>query len=235
MFDFIHKSTYWADLDAPLVAARLERTKREMICLKHVQDAWVLGRLDDVRGLRILEAGGGWGRVLRTLDGNERWNLDVDAGPGRTSRDKLRRSSEFKLVNALLGDFSQDLPDSYFDVVFSISVMEHIPQERIADYWADHARVMKPGAVGYHAIDFYLDDDASERVEKRIDGYLAGLDAAGLEFIEAPAIERPASFRCAYATTPDLAMRHWNSISPAVKGRHLRQSVSLGLGVRKLR
>jgi hypothetical protein len=233
MFNFIDKATYWADLDNPHVAASLERTNREMICLKHVQDSWILGRLGQVTDQHILEIGGGWGRVLRTLDGNERWNLDVTGGPGRTVADRREAAKEYRLVNALLGEFSSDLPDGYFDIVFSISVMEHIPQEDIIDFWADHARVMKPGAVGFHAIDFYLEDDPSDRVERRLDGYLKGLKAAGLDFISPPTIERPARFRCAYATTQDLVMRHWNRISPAIKRRHLLQSVSLGLGVKK--
>ena len=91
MLNTISKKIYWSALADPVVISHLDRTNRQMICLKHVQDAWILSKIAGNKGKRILEAGGGFGRVLRTLDDNERWNLDLHMGTGRTVLDKKRK------------------------------------------------------------------------------------------------------------------------------------------------
>ena len=234
MFEFITKTMYWRDLETPEVEARLAQTHRQLICMKHAQDAFILGRIGESTGKRIVEVGGGWGRVLRTLDPtNERWNLDKSAGPGRVGAEVGRSMpKEFRLVNALLGDFSQDLPDGYFDIVFSISVMEHIPASAIPAFWEDHARIMRPGGIAYHAIDFYLGDKPLSVNETRLDSYLEGIQKNGLQLIGVPNITRPAIFSASFASAPDLTMLHMNEISPALAAaRHHRQNVSLAVGV----
>lgn len=236
MFGFITKKQYWSYLDDQTVVDRLDRTTRRMICLKHIQDSWILAQLGSLTGKRIIEVGGGFGRVLRTLDpSNERWNLDIPAGPGRTVTEKLRKMPpEYTVVGALLGEFSDQLPSDYFDVAFSISVIEHVPAEAIGDFWKDHARILKPGGTAFHAIDLYLGDQPIQANEERLDSYMRGIRAAGLEFIMPPQLERPITFRCEYATNPDLAMKEWNEIAPSLtRQREVRQSVSLAVGISK--
>ena len=235
MFDVISKREYWAALDDPLVDTRLSQTRRALLDLKHVQDAWILSKCARVTNKRMLEIGGGFGRVLRTLEGNERWNLDTVGGPGRTVKETKRRMPpEYTVVDAMMGDFSLDLPSEYFHLVFSISVIEHVPTAANRSFWQDHARVLRPGGKAYHAIDLYLGDEPSDHVEVRLNAYIAGIQENGLSFLVTPTIRRPVVFRSAYATNPDLAMRHWNSIVPKLrKVREKKQSVSLGIGVYK--
>lgn len=235
LLDMISKREYWDALDDPLVDARLSQTRREILDLKHVQDAWILSKCARITNNRILEIGGGFGRVLRTLQGNERWNLDTVGGPGRTvSETKRRMPTEYTVVDAMMGEFSRELPSDYFDLVFSISVIEHVPMPANRSFWQDHARVLRAGGRAYHAIDFYIGDEPNDHVEIRLNAYIAGIQENGLSFLETPTIGRPVVFRSRYATNPDLAMRHWNGIVPKLRNvREKQQSVSLGMAVYK--
>ncbi|MEM7708758.1 MAG: methyltransferase domain-containing protein [Pseudomonadota bacterium] len=231
----ITKETYWNALDDPEVSNHLERTNRLMICLKHIQDAWILSKLAGVREQKILEAGGGFGRVLRTLDGNERWNLDKPNGSGRTvDTKKIVMPKEFHVISTYLGEYNDEVPAEYFDFVFSISVIEHIPKDHIDNFFADHFRILKAGGLGYHAIDFYLGNEELQNVETRIDSYLQGVRRAGLEFLRSPILPRPLVFHTEFATNPDLTMRYWNETVPRLASSRLSlQSVSLALAVKK--
>lgn len=174
--------------------------------------------------------------MLRTLDGNERWNLDMSSGEGRTDsgRKKILMPKEFTVIDAYLGDYSEQVPANYFDMVFSISVMEHIPPERIPDFFSDHYRTLKSGGIGLHAVDFYLGDSRLDNVEKRLDSYCDSIEDAGLQLISPTTLKRPLVFETEYASNPDLTMRHWNQLVPKLRSsRETLQSVSLALGVIK--
>ncbi|MEH6587178.1 MAG: class I SAM-dependent methyltransferase [Halioglobus sp.] len=235
MFEIISKDLYWGALDDPSVEQSLDRTSRRNICLKHIQDAWILSKLSNVVGSRILEVGGGFGRVLRTLDNNERWNLDKPAGQGRTaSNNRVLMPKEYNVVHSFLGEFSDDVPSDNFDYVYSISVMEHIPISDLKSFFEDHYRILKTGGFGYHAIDFYLGNSELENVENRLDAYLQCISSAGLRFLDPPKIARPLTFRTEFATNPDLTMRYWNEIVPKLAGGRARlQSVSLAMALTK--
>jgi SAM-dependent methyltransferase len=68
-------------------------------------------------------------------------------------RESLRKRSHARHVDGVLGDFLPELPDDYFEVVFSISVLEHSPIERAPDICRDIWRALKPGGVAIHTID----------------------------------------------------------------------------------
>jgi ubiquinone/menaquinone biosynthesis C-methylase UbiE len=46
-----------------------------------------------------------------------------------------------------LGEFNSQLPDSSFDLVFSISVLEHVSKEFRSDVYRDMFRILRPGGV----------------------------------------------------------------------------------------
>lgn len=234
MFEIVTKERYWQDLDDPVVDTKLHGAA--LGSLKYVQDAWILGRIGRITEQRILEVGGGFGRVLRTLEGNpERWNLDVADGPGRNDgRKHVKMPRQYTVVPALLGEFSPDVPEKHFDIVFSISVIEHVPLDDLERFWADHARILKPGGRGFHAIDVYLGDVEQPATEAKLDRYLETIDAAGLQLIDDATIERPLVFRSRFASAPDLDMRRRNQLAPSLARQRLRrQAVSLAVGIRR--
>ena len=109
---------------------------------------------------KILDIGGGESRILKQFkDEHECWNIDKleGVGNGPTNID----TSGFRLVYDYIGNFNKELPDNYFDLVFSISTLEHVPQNDPDTYdniLRDINRVLKPGGYSVHCIDVILQD-----------------------------------------------------------------------------
>lgn len=63
-------------------------------------------------------------------------------------------------ISAYLGERSSELAPDSFDIIFSISVVEHVGgQEALDAFHGDQLRILKPGGIFMHAIDIYLEDD----------------------------------------------------------------------------
>lgn len=231
MFDIITKREFWHWQDSGWVDPKRHD-------LKGIQDAYIMSRLHDVRGCRILEIGGGNSRVLKALAepglGNECWNADAFEGVGNGPRED-KNSSTIRVARCYLGDFSSELPEDYFDFVVSVSVVEHVPSPALEPFFADSARVLRPGGLVLHAIDLYVfDEDAVcphlDKSRVRLRQYLgfANRPDLGIRFRASPSIDENVSFRCSFATNPDLAMNHWNRIAPDLRpAREIAQSVSI--------
>jgi hypothetical protein len=109
-------------------------------------------------GSRILEIGGGDSRILRYFsEQHECWNIDkyegIGAGPVEFT------SPHYRIVYDYIGEHSTELPDHYFDLVFSISALEHTPGESPAVYeriLKDIHRVLKPKCPSFHCFDAVL-------------------------------------------------------------------------------
>lgn len=131
--------------------------------LKVYQDLFVLRFIEDniPPGSRILDVGGGKSRILEHLSGDyECWNIDKLEGLGNGPKEIDNLS--YRLVRDYMGNFNTDLEDDYFDLVFSISALEHVPQDD--EGWfecivEDIERVMKPGAFSLHLFDVILKPD----------------------------------------------------------------------------
>ena len=106
-------------------------------------------------GSRILDVGGGISRVLNHFsDQYECWNIDKFEGLGNGP--KKQKTGKYRLVNDYMGNFNPELPDDYFDLVFSISALEHVPQEDsvfLQNIIDDMDRVLKPGGYSLHLFD----------------------------------------------------------------------------------
>lgn len=204
--------------------------------LKHIQDAYILSRIAQESGKKILELGGGDSRILRKLArSNECWNIDKLEGAGAGPKE-IPRLPGVKIIPAYMGDFSPQIPDNYFDYVVSISAIEHIPGKELQSTFADCARVLKPSGVMIHAIDIYLFDKedmtypAAVGTRQRIKTYLSYAYRPDLDIRMRlpPTIDEHISFSCRYATNPDSTMYIWNKIAPKlIKVRSRAQSVSL--------
>jgi hypothetical protein len=119
MFSVTTKKDYWRWIGDGVASPKDHN-------LKEIQDAYVLSLLKQVQGKRILEAGGGISRTARLLaQKNEMWLIDgceeKDGGPA-----KPPELPGVKIVVGYMGEFLKDLPDAYFDYVFSVSVVEHM-------------------------------------------------------------------------------------------------------------
>lgn len=109
-------------------------------------------------GSRLLEIGGGESRVISALKKQyEIWNLDKLEGVGFGPKE-LWTQAGFRFVQDYIGTFSSELPNDYFDLVFSISTLEHLPtdQANVDAVLADIHRLLKPGGFSLHCIDGLL-------------------------------------------------------------------------------
>ncbi len=108
-------------------------------------------------GSRILDVGGGTSRISNLLQNEyECWIIDKFEGCGNGPITTPK--GNFKIVKDYIGNFNTELPDYYFDLVFSVSVLEHVPEDenvwkRIRD---DIRRVMIRNGYSIHCIDVTL-------------------------------------------------------------------------------
>jgi ubiquinone/menaquinone biosynthesis C-methylase UbiE len=108
-------------------------------------------------GSRILEVGGGDSRILKFFAHDyECWNADKCEGLGNGPIQFT--SPHYHIVYDYVGSFNQELPDKHFDFVFSISALEHTPEDATirANVLKDINRVLKPGCPSFHCFDAIL-------------------------------------------------------------------------------
>jgi hypothetical protein len=150
------KHSHWSILEQyaeELYGQTVEPTK---VQLKVYQDLLVYAfiRENIGAGKKLLDVGGGNSRVLKRLSKEyECWNIDPFDGCGNGPT--ITQENTFRLVRDYMGNFNTELPDNYFDFVFSISALEHTPNDplvhqRILD---DINRVLAPGAYSLHLLD----------------------------------------------------------------------------------
>ena len=232
MFDFIRKSDVWEWMDADL-HQRLEG--KHGFQLKTIQDMGVYCRLDQSRGSMIGEVGGGDSRILRLLaQDNECYNIDRFEGTAVGPKAEIEIEN-VNNVKAFLGDFDAALEDNYFDILFSVSVVEHVTNDLLKDFFLDCARVLKPGGLMLHAIDFYLEDEPAQYARDRFQLYKE-------MFSEIPSLSPtgeihagPLGFTCDMATNPDNIMHLWGKYAPnLIAFRQKAQSVALMWSARKV-
>jgi len=210
MFRFITKKEFWQIIDNGDLSSISHKMDHR---LKTVEDAVVWNLLKDSKGLTIGEIGGGNSRVLPSLARrNKCYNIDKfqGAGNGPTEVDSQEDISN---IFVDLGDFSEKLKESTFDVLFSISVVEHIPSKELKDFFLDSYRVLKPGGKLIHVIDSSLKGSSSDNsIEAgRILEIARHMDNHRLQLMEEPEIKEPKLiyFKTSFATNPDHIMKGW--------------------------
>jgi SAM-dependent methyltransferase len=200
--------------------------------LKSAQDLMAYVHLREADGLAIAEIGGGKSRVLpRLIEKNRCANIEkfegLNNGPKR----------EFLIdgvenISAYVGTSESAIEPDTFDVLFSISVVEHVDIEQLRQFFQDCARILRPQGRMIHLIDMYLADDSYRDPE-----LIAVLEAYRQPFVdnlfdpivgEAVLDAQGLKFSCAYLTHPDEEMRRRNRLVPELRElRKEAQSCSL--------
>ncbi len=223
MLDVINKKEYFSWWDKRIA-------DRKLHTLKGIQDAWIVSLFLNKKDLKIAEIGGGDSRVLdRFKQKNECWNIDKFEGIGQGPT-KIPEMSNIKIVPSYIGDFDPNIPANYFDVVFSISVIEHIPRNNITEFFGDCHRILKHGGIMAHAIDAYVSDLPRPQRLQIIDQYIKTVEDQGFEWSEPPKVDKNLRFKSYFASNSDLTMAGWNHLAPTLRStREESQSISLKL------
>jgi ubiquinone/menaquinone biosynthesis C-methylase UbiE len=135
---------------------------------------------------KVLEVGAGLNLLFFYLLGKklEYWMVDDGSlypDPAQF-REKLSIMNGVHFVNSLLGYFPKELPDNYFDMIFSISVLEHTPLDpptAMENVCKDMYRLLKPGGFIVHTIDITPNSIIGHR-------YLDFMKQAGFILCEEP-------------------------------------------------
>ncbi|MEO8446316.1 MAG: class I SAM-dependent methyltransferase [bacterium] len=147
--------------------------------LKPLGYAFIFELIEAFKPKRVLEVGHGAGSFLFSTfkDKIEVWGLDAEVKDSSVSVEDLKNvriwHPEVRFVEGLLGSNLAELPDNYFDLVFSVSVVEHIPEEVLPSVFKDAYRILKPGGIFAHSYDVYY----GQNVKALFDAYeTAGFD-----------------------------------------------------------
>ncbi|MCX6722007.1 MAG: methyltransferase domain-containing protein [Candidatus Staskawiczbacteria bacterium] len=156
--DFTYsKRSHFRLLDKYSLELNKKRIDIDDADLKRYQDLLVFSFIKNhiPVGSKILDIGGGNSRILSYFKNKyECWNVDKFEGNG-SGPTKIYNPG-YSVVVDYIGNFNHILPDNYFDFVFSISTLEHVPREddilykKIND---DINRVLKPKGYSLHCID----------------------------------------------------------------------------------
>lgn len=185
--------------------------------LKYLQDTWFKRFFKSETPQRVIEIGGGASRTLPALSlrGVECWNADkmegIADGPmaGDPALAYMQRSG-IKIVPVYVGDFSPELPGDYFDIGYSISVLEHLNADQLTALFKDAARVLKPGGRLYHSVDLFLDNKPLKRTSDQINFIRQAAAAAGLEPIGKDEAGPNPIYKTTFATPSDVYLsRKW--------------------------
>jgi len=231
MLQYISKKRLWACMDKG--HHKTLGWTASNLHLKTWQDVVVYDQLAALKGKTMGEIGGGTSRLIGHLARNNTClNIDRFDGShgGPTAAPQI---PGVRTVVAYLGDFSPDLASESLDVIYSVSVLEHVPFDLEAPFFDDMVRVLKPGGLSLHAIDIYVGDKPLPHSQKRMNLYRSWLDHLDIEPL-GPIDTEDVVFRSWMCSNPDQTMWNWNSAAPHLAPqRGQTQSTSLLFGFRK--
>jgi hypothetical protein len=136
--------------------------------LKGFDNPWILESHAWKAGEKVLDIGAAYSKFpsyLYQTFNCEMWAVD-DFGMtvddpfwtrGNSPQEFISSHPEVKYLMERLGDPEKSsLPRGYFDVVYSISVLEHIPQSITPAVWRHMDTLLKPGGEMLHAVDIFF-------------------------------------------------------------------------------
>ena len=133
--------------------------------LKGFEYPWLLSARQWKKDERVLDVGAAYSPLpihIQEAFGSEVWVAD-DFGTGsdepfwqrgRSHQEHIAHHPNVKYVLERLGEpTSSSLPTAYFDVIYSLSTLEHVPTPIVPAVWRHMHSLLKPGGEMLHAID----------------------------------------------------------------------------------
>lgn len=233
MLKYVTKSRYWDILDKGIMGGISGSH------LKDVQDAVVYSYLADLVNMDIAEIGAVDPRLLEGFAKSNRCyaiNEDKGAGEGAKSRPAAKN---VQFIDCVIGKSHLYIPDSSYDIVFSVSAVEHVLDKDLRGFFEDCWRILRPHGLMVHLIDAYVEDAKgdNEYLWRRIKSYAEPFNEGmfcPIGDIEFSTLE-DAAFRTKLASNPDSMMRSWNQLVPSlVDKRKISQSCTIEMAGRRI-
>lgn len=126
---------------------------------------WLLTSYDWKNDIKVLDVGSAYSPLPIYIQNNygcEVWAVDdfgTTVGDGFWTRsgsplEYVKSHPEVKYVLERIGDPQKSsLPSNFFDVVYSMSVLEHVPAQIMPAVWKHMDSLLKPGGELLHGID----------------------------------------------------------------------------------
>jgi hypothetical protein len=153
--------------------------------LKDAQRPWMLKAiLSQVPpGARLLEIGAGEPFVADMLErmGYEVTIVDPYDGSGNGPREYeifRRQCPDIRFVREQFGAATRGIASESFDCIYSISVLEHVPDDALAGVFAGLLRFLAPDGTSVHAIDHVHKGAGAESHDHKLRRMISGF---GLE------------------------------------------------------
>lgn len=155
---------------------------------------WVIAQGCWQAGLRFLDVGAGFSDLpsyLARTYAAEAWVADdfgASAGEGIWSRwgdpsELPAKYPEVRYIFKNLGSQVGEIPEGFFDRVYSVSVLEHVDSDQIAAVLAHMAALLKPGGLLLNAVDIPFPRTIDRPGVGRAAGFLTRV--AGRRFLTA--------------------------------------------------
>lgn len=126
---------------------------------------WIVDKRKFKKGMKVIEVGGAYSTLPKYLAdkfGVEAWIGD-DFGAYSHEKKLWTRwgdpsklpviNKPVKYVYEPFGKYSDAYPSNYFDMIFSVSTLEHIPKKLHVDVFKDMNRCLKNNGTQLHTID----------------------------------------------------------------------------------
>jgi len=134
---------------------------------KGFQNPWIMESHKFQSSDKVLDVGGGYSKLppyIQKETGCEVWVADdfghsdgIDWGRFDNPKVLVEKNPGIKYVMELVGNKDRSsLPDNYFDVVYSVSVLEHVSYDFTPLVWKHMADLVKPGGKLIHSVEFYF-------------------------------------------------------------------------------
>lgn len=229
MLRYVTKSNYWSILDKGIMD-KMPGTGHWH--LKDIQDAIAYSYLYDKVGLDIAEIGAGQPRMLGKLaECNRCYAIDEYKGNGNgpKSRPNINNVS---FIDVNIGESEGVIADKSYDIIFSVSVVEHVPDKKIHIFFEDCWRILRPGGMMIHLIDVYCETVEGNNLSlfDRVQHYINSIENSRFDLFGAIEINTidDLAFKSSFATNPDDMMFRWNKSSPGlIEKRKYSQSCAL--------
>lgn len=201
---------------------------------------YILGAIETREApLKVLEIGhGATSPLFELFKSDSRVSLfgldaiDVNKTVGYAGLQRLRqRYSSVEFYNGYLGKGESGLPDNTFDLVCSVSVIEHIPSDQLDGFHNELFKKLAEGGVQLHSYDRPFGGD--------INSMLNSVEKAGFSLMEPP--ERPVEkfWECSIKDLRNMVFENAYNVMEKFMFAHPRQGrrlcnwVTVILGAKK--